>query len=399
MPVTGARATPSSCRRKSRCQKSRRYSPSVTTAQAERLLPGHRATDAPVLHLAQLRRPIGRRSWPGRAPRAARAGAGDCRRARHGTVASSVFFLPGGCLYYARDDDPVDRRPPSRRRRRRAGGGTRAARGRVDARPDQAALRAGDGRSWIGHPGRRPRGAPHRRSLPRGRSAARRRRRHLSAGLQRAHRHAARRRQYAGACARPRPGPSRSARTSRRWPSPPTAWPRGRSCSPATASPRPICSTTTTRGSPARDRIVIVLTGDPRADDPASPFRRPEAYHYSQRTHKIINAREHGARAILLVAHPRERDDLPALRGLSQAHGILAAFVTREHRRRAPGPVGTDRGRAGRRHRSRAGAAVVRAGHGRGPWRGHPGARARHDRQRDRHPPGRRSRGGGTRRS
>ena len=64
-------------------------------------------------------------------------------------------------------------------------------------------------------------------------------------------------------------------------------------------------------GLDARDRIVIVITGDPRADDPASPFRRPEAYHYSQRTHKIINAREHGARAILLVSHPRERDDAP----------------------------------------------------------------------------------------
>jgi hypothetical protein len=82
-------------------------------------------------------------------------------------------------------------------------------------------------------------------------------------------------------------------------------------------------------GLDARDRIVIVITGDPRADDPASPFRRPEAYHYSQRTHKIINAREHGARAILLVSHPRERETLPALRGLSQAHGILAAFVMR----------------------------------------------------------------------
>jgi hypothetical protein len=82
-------------------------------------------------------------------------------------------------------------------------------------------------------------------------------------------------------------------------------------------------------GLSVRDRIVIALTGDPRADDPASPFRRPEAYHYSQRTHKIINAREHGARAILLVAHPRERDMLPVLRGLSQPHGILAAFVTR----------------------------------------------------------------------
>ena len=82
-------------------------------------------------------------------------------------------------------------------------------------------------------------------------------------------------------------------------------------------------------GLDARDRIVVVITGDPRADDQASPFRRPEAYHYSERTHKIINAREHGARAILLVTHPREREALPALRGLSQAHGILAAFLTR----------------------------------------------------------------------
>src|SRR4029450_10562238 len=79
----------------------------------------------------------------------------------------------------------------------------------------------------------------------------------------------------------------------------------------------------------SRARIVIVVTAAPRADARASPFRRPEAYHYSQRTHKIINAREHGARAILLVSHPRERGALPALRGLSQAHGILAAFVTR----------------------------------------------------------------------
>ena len=188
--------------------------------------------------------------------------------------------------------------------------------------------------------------------------------RHLSPGLQRADRHAARRRQHAGP-ARAR-GPDLHARhrlhaagrlhRRRR--------PRARSSSPATASPRPICSTTTTRGSTARDRIVIVLTGDPRADDPASPFRRPEAYHYSQRTHKIINAREHGARAILLVAHPRERDDLPALRGLSQAHGILAAFVTRSTADALLAAVGTDRGRAGRRHRSRAGAAVVRAGRG-----------------------------------
>ena len=82
-------------------------------------------------------------------------------------------------------------------------------------------------------------------------------------------------------------------------------------------------------GIDARDKIVLALTGDPRADDQSSPFRRPEAFHYSQRTHKIINAREHGARAILLVAHPREADTLPVLRGLSQPQGLVAGFVTR----------------------------------------------------------------------
>lgn len=79
-----------------------------------------------------------------------------------------------------------------------------------------------------------------------------------------------------------------------------------------------------------RGKLVLAVTGEPRSRDPASPFRRPEAYHYSQRQHKIINAREHGARAVILVTHPRaERDALPALRGMSQSSGILAAFVSR----------------------------------------------------------------------
>src|SRR3990167_3611003 len=57
-------------------------------------------------------------------------------------------------------------------------------------------------------------------------------------------------------------------------------------------------------GLDVRDKVVLVLGGDPRPADPGTPFRRPEAYHYAERSHKIINAREHGARAILLVAHP-----------------------------------------------------------------------------------------------
>ena len=78
-----------------------------------------------------------------------------------------------------------------------------------------------------------------------------------------------------------------------------------------------------------RDKIVLAMTGEPRSNDASSPFRRPEAYHYSERSHKIINAREHGARAILLVAHPEApRQSLPSLRGIAQPWNILASSLT-----------------------------------------------------------------------
>src|SRR3990170_6798226 len=83
-------------------------------------------------------------------------------------------------------------------------------------------------------------------------------------------------------------------------------------------------------GLDARGKIVLVLTGDPRPADPSTPFRRPDAYHYGERSHKIINAREHGARAVLLVTHPAAPSEaLPPLRGISQPWSIAAAFVTR----------------------------------------------------------------------
>lgn len=78
-----------------------------------------------------------------------------------------------------------------------------------------------------------------------------------------------------------------------------------------------------------RDKVVLAMTGEPRSNDPGSPFRRPEAYHYSERSHKIINAREHGARAILLVAHPvAPRQALPPLRGITQPWNIIACSLT-----------------------------------------------------------------------
>jgi hypothetical protein len=77
-------------------------------------------------------------------------------------------------------------------------------------------------------------------------------------------------------------------------------------------------------GVEVRDRIVLVLDGEPRRGDPAGPFRRPDVYHYTERSHKIINAREHGARAVLLVG----AGALPTLAGRAQSAAVLALAIT-----------------------------------------------------------------------
>src|SRR5262249_39879 len=87
-------------------------------------------------------------------------------------------------------------------------------------------------------------------------------------------------------------------------------------------------------GVEVRDRIVVAITGDPRSQDAANPFRRPEAYHYAHRAHHLTHpthpheAGPHGAPAIRPVPHPgRDERGRPPLRGLSQPQGILAAFI------------------------------------------------------------------------
>src|SRR5262245_14772289 len=83
-------------------------------------------------------------------------------------------------------------------------------------------------------------------------------------------------------------------------------------------------------GLDARGKIVLIMTGEPRGGDPASPFRKPDAYHYSERRHKVINAREHGAGAVLLVNRPGPAPDaLPRLSGLTQPWSVLALAITR----------------------------------------------------------------------
>ena len=84
-------------------------------------------------------------------------------------------------------------------------------------------------------------------------------------------------------------------------------------------------------GLDVRGRLVLVVEGEPRRADPGGPFRRPDAYHYAERSHKVINAREHGAAGVLLVAHPdRAGAALPALTGLGQPWSIFALAVSHE---------------------------------------------------------------------
>jgi aminopeptidase YwaD len=83
-------------------------------------------------------------------------------------------------------------------------------------------------------------------------------------------------------------------------------------------------------GVDARGKVVVAMSREPRSQDAASPFRRPEAQHYTERDYKIINARQHGAAAILLAPHPASGDPpLPVPRGQSQSQGVLAVAVTR----------------------------------------------------------------------
>jgi hypothetical protein len=82
------------------------------------------------------------------------------------------------------------------------------------------------------------------------------------------------------------------------------------------------------------DKIVLVMTHEPRERDAGSPFRRPEAFHYTELRHKVINAREHGAKAVLIVTdevnHRDDPDTLTPLRGSGAAEwGIMAVHISR----------------------------------------------------------------------
>jgi hypothetical protein len=82
-------------------------------------------------------------------------------------------------------------------------------------------------------------------------------------------------------------------------------------------------------GIDVKDKLVLVMNHEPQEKNPASPFRRPEAYRYTEVRYKALNAREHGARAIVVVSDPNghagEPEKLFAIRGGGGASaGILA---------------------------------------------------------------------------
>lgn len=82
-------------------------------------------------------------------------------------------------------------------------------------------------------------------------------------------------------------------------------------------------------------KIVLLLSGEPRERDPRGPFRRPEAYRYSEVRYKVLNAREHGASGVVLVTNPLAHGDEPerlfAFRGITSVSqsGILAVNALR----------------------------------------------------------------------
>lgn len=99
-------------------------------------------------------------------------------------------------------------------------------------------------------------------------------------------------------------------------------------------------------GVDVTDKIVLVMTHEPREKDEKSPFRDPEAYRYTEVRYKAINAREHGARALIVVedplGHRGEAEELFAIRGVAGGSraGILAINARRSVAERLLGPTG-----------------------------------------------------------
>ncbi len=88
-------------------------------------------------------------------------------------------------------------------------------------------------------------------------------------------------------------------------------------------------------GLDVQGKVVLVMTHEPKENNQQGPFRTPEAFRYTEVRYKLINAREHGAKGIIVVADPNghegEREELFAIRGGGSASaGIFALNAMRE---------------------------------------------------------------------
>jgi membrane-associated protease RseP (regulator of RpoE activity) len=92
-------------------------------------------------------------------------------------------------------------------------------------------------------------------------------------------------------------------------------------------------------GLEVKGKVVLVAAHFPREDDQASPFRDPRAYAHGEWRTKALNARDHGAAALLGVHddwHHPGADDLPPWKGaVASPAGIPLARVTLAALRRA----------------------------------------------------------------
>jgi hypothetical protein len=95
-------------------------------------------------------------------------------------------------------------------------------------------------------------------------------------------------------------------------------------------------------GLDVRGKVVLVMTGEPRETDAQGPFRPAEHFHYTELRHKVLNAREHGAAAVIVVENPGRGDRLAALRGTTPSWGIVAISARREVADAVLTPAGLD---------------------------------------------------------
>ena len=87
-------------------------------------------------------------------------------------------------------------------------------------------------------------------------------------------------------------------------------------------------------GIDVKGKAVLAFTHEPRERDQASPFRAADAFRYTGNRYKVINAREHGAVAILLVTGPNNHRDEPErlfsyMGASSSGSGIVAFSIMR----------------------------------------------------------------------